>query len=277
MVAPARSPACTPAPPVLHVPHQPVPVCILAQGPTRCAVHDLISRRRGLTRRVSVPAPDSFPRGRGSAGVRSCETGPSPRGTGAQSPAAGASCFRDLRPRLARRIAVGDVGERTFGARGASGRGAETLRVTLTVHGKERDGEQFVFTEPGSLIFDRSQDALCRIRNDRYVSRHHFMLLISPSEICLRDLNSASGTKVDGRLCGGHPFPRRGATSGATTGARYSVAVLVDGSQIEGGCTRVTVSVETDQCDPTTPESARCRPPRDPRRLSLAGRLAPRT
>ena len=122
------------------------------------------------------------------------------------------------------------------------------MKVTLTVHGQEHDGQTFVFTEPGSMLFGRSEKAQCRIANDPYVSRAHFLLLINPPDVRLRNLSQTNGTELDGKsykqtepvatdsaaptLVKGHPI------------GKSAEAVVRNGSQIEVGYTRISVAIE---------------------------------
>lgn len=121
------------------------------------------------------------------------------------------------------------------------------MKVTLTVHGKERDGEKFEFTEPGTLLFGRSEKAQCRIRNDKYVSRSHFLLLINPPEVRLRNLSKANGTEVDGVLYRQDTHTDEGSEAQTAVKGEEDEpveAILRDGSEIEAGYTRITVAIE---------------------------------
>jgi hypothetical protein len=139
------------------------------------------------------------------------------------------------------------------------------MKVTITLHGKEHDGRQFVFTEPGSLLFGRSAQAHCQIVGDPYVSRHHFLLFINPPEVRLRNLSRTNGTLVDGTLY----------TQGEDTGVASEAgtllklaspkekpeAILKHGSEIEAGYTKITVAI---QADPDCVDCGRQMPDRVP-------------
>lgn len=137
------------------------------------------------------------------------------------------------------------------------------MKVTLTVHGKEHDGKQFVFTEPGSLLFGRSKRAQCRIERDGYVSRDHFLLLINPPDVRLRNISATNGTEVDGALytCGEIEDDPEAGTLRKDDTPEVEEAVLHDGSEIEVGYTRLTVAIEEDErcevCGRPVPDSKR--------------------
>jgi len=123
------------------------------------------------------------------------------------------------------------------------------MKVTLTVHGQERNGERFEFAEPGSLVFGRSDKAQCQIVHDPYISRFHFLLLINPPEVRLRNLSRTNGTLVDGTL-----YTQQGPMGEAAEAATLvkpaadqhgTEASLHDGSEIEAGYTRITVAIES--------------------------------
>jgi serine/threonine-protein kinase len=123
------------------------------------------------------------------------------------------------------------------------------MKVRLTVHGRERDGECFEFVEPGSLVLGRSDKAQCQIAHDPYVSRFHFLLLINPPEVRLRNLSRTNGTLVDGTL-----YTQEGTTPGAEESQTLvkpaenehgAEAILHDGSEIEVGYTKILVRIES--------------------------------
>ncbi len=138
------------------------------------------------------------------------------------------------------------------------------MKVTLTVHGRERDGEQFVFTEPGSLVFGRSSKAQCQIANDPYVSRYQFLLLINPPAVRLLNLSHSNGTTVDGVL-----HTQEGELDPASeaetlvkplTPQKGASAILRNDSEIEVGYTKIRVAVESTaycvECGQPVPDDA---------------------
>jgi serine/threonine-protein kinase len=122
------------------------------------------------------------------------------------------------------------------------------MKVTLTVHGEEKDGDKFEFTKPSNLLFGRSERAQCRIVNDPYVSRIHFLLLINPPEVRLRNLSQTNGTEVDGVLY------TQSTSSDDMSEAQTLVktdklddtaeAILRNGSEIEVGYTKIEVAID---------------------------------
>lgn len=122
------------------------------------------------------------------------------------------------------------------------------MKVMLTVHGEEKDGDKFEFTKPGNLLFGRSEKAQCRIINDPYVSRMHFLLLINPPEVRLRNLSQTNGTEVDGVLY------TQSMSSDDMSEAQTLVktdklddaaeAILRNGSEIEVGYTKIAVAID---------------------------------
>lgn len=130
------------------------------------------------------------------------------------------------------------------------------MKVTLTIHGKEHDGETFEFTEPGSFLFGSSKRAQCRITGDGYLSRSHFYLLIGPSEVRLSDLQSTNGTEVDGVLYTGGKGDAPGEDEKLDTFVKGEEppageeVILHDGSEIEAGYTKIMVAIEEDaECE----------------------------
>ena len=124
------------------------------------------------------------------------------------------------------------------------------MKVTLTVHGQEKEGEKFEFTKPGNLLFGRSEKAQCCIVNDPYVSRMHFLLLINPPEVRLRNLSQTNGTEVDGVL---YTQSMSENISEAQTLVKVNKpndaveAILRNGIDIVVGYTRITVTIDADK------------------------------
>lgn len=127
------------------------------------------------------------------------------------------------------------------------------MKVTLTIHGKEHDGKKFEFTEPGSFLFGSSKFAQCRITGDPYVSRNHCYLIIDPSEVRLRDLQSTNGTEVDGVLYKGGKSEDEDLEMNTFVKDDDPLldedVLLRHGSDIEVGYTKITVAIEENaQC-----------------------------
>lgn len=78
-------------------------------------------------------------------------------------------------------------------------------RVTMEIVGGPLTGKVYAFTEYCNVVFGRAKDCTECLpwREDRSVSRHHFLLEISPPDVRVRDLGSSLGTLVNGRKVGG--------------------------------------------------------------------------
>jgi hypothetical protein len=96
--------------------------------------------------------------------------------------------------------------------------------VTLTVIDGPHQGERHVFQQHDTLMVGRAADAQWRLIKDPYFSRYHFRIEANPPACLLVDLQSRSGTFVNGRLA--------------------QQALLSDGDIISGGDTRIRVNVQ---------------------------------
>ena len=76
-------------------------------------------------------------------------------------------------------------------------------RVTIEIVGGPMTGRSFEFTEHDTFLFGRMADCHACLPDDPAVSRHHFILEVSPPQARLRDLGSLNGTSVNGELFGG--------------------------------------------------------------------------
>src|SRR6476620_10926355 len=75
-------------------------------------------------------------------------------------------------------------------------------------------GHTFVFDTHDTLLCGRLADCQVCLPDDRFVSRHHFLLEVNPPDARLRDLGSLHGTFVNGHKYGGrdkHETPEEGA------------------------------------------------------------------
>ncbi|MFM7129271.1 MAG: protein kinase domain-containing protein, partial [bacterium] len=63
-------------------------------------------------------------------------------------------------------------------------------------------GQTFSFDRHETFIFGRSSKADCRVEDDGYISRYHFILEINPPVCMLKDMGSRNGTKVNGQRVG---------------------------------------------------------------------------
>jgi hypothetical protein len=100
------------------------------------------------------------------------------------------------------------------------------MQVNLRVLAGPYTGRVFCFTQPDTFLIGRSNDAHLCLTDDKFFSRHHCLLEITPPHCFLRDLGSTNGTFVNGE--------------------RVTETYLENGAQIQGGETvlRVEVSIE---------------------------------
>ncbi len=121
-----------------------------------------------------------------------------------------------------------------------------TATVELNVLQGELKGRAVTFEQPGCVLFGRAGDAALRVENDPFVSRHHFLLEISPPFVLLSDLGSTNGVYVNDRLYGG-----RDAGRGLLRPASKAT-FLSDGDQIVVGQNRISVSIDEGAVPGTT-------------------------
>ncbi len=113
------------------------------------------------------------------------------------------------------------------------------MRVTLRVVEGPHAGRTFTFDRPDTFLIGRAETAHFCLPDDRYFSRHHCLLEISPPRVFLRDLNSTNGTYVNG--------------------VRVETAHLKNGDRIQGGRTVIEVEVsvviedQKSENEPTVP------------------------
>src|SRR6185295_13630012 len=99
------------------------------------------------------------------------------------------------------------------------------MQVDLKVLAGPYEGRVFCFTQPDTFLIGRSNDAHLCLTHDKFFSRNHCLLEITPPHCFLRDLGSTNGTFVNGQ--------------------RVSEAFLENGAQIQGGETLLLVEVST--------------------------------
>src|ERR1051325_1157119 len=97
------------------------------------------------------------------------------------------------------------------------------MQVNLKVLAGPYKDRVFCFTQPDTFLIGRTADSHLYLPDDRFFSRHHCMLEISPPHCLLRDLGSTNGTFVNGR--------------------KVSEASLQHGDQIQGGESVLQVEV----------------------------------
>jgi hypothetical protein len=104
------------------------------------------------------------------------------------------------------------------------------MQVDLRVLAGPYHGRVFCFTQPDTFLIGRSKEAHLCLTDDKFFSRNHCLLEISPPRCFLRDLGSTNGTFVNGQ--------------------RVSEAFLENGAQIQGGETVLRVEVGTGPAGP---------------------------
>jgi len=117
------------------------------------------------------------------------------------------------------------------------------MRVEINVIAGPAKGYRFTFDKPDCFLFGRAADAHVSLPDDRYVSRQHFFLEISPPECKLRDLDSKNGVFVNGVRYGGRKSPEAGVNQ-APKGANE--VYLKDGDEIAVGKTRIKVFIQSE-------------------------------
>lgn len=99
------------------------------------------------------------------------------------------------------------------------------MQVNLRVLEGPYQGRVFCFTQPDTFLIGRSPEAHLCLPDDRFFSRNHCLLEITPPHCFLRDLGSMNGTFVNGQ--------------------RVAEAFLEHGALIQGGETVLLVEVST--------------------------------
>jgi serine/threonine-protein kinase len=109
------------------------------------------------------------------------------------------------------------------------------MQVDLRVLAGPYKGRVFCFTQTDTFLIGRSNDAHLCLTDDKFFSRHHCLLEITPPHCFLRDLGSTNGTFVNGK--------------------RVSEAFLENGAQIQGGETVLRVEVSAGETPAGGPEA----------------------
>jgi serine/threonine-protein kinase len=99
------------------------------------------------------------------------------------------------------------------------------MQIDLRVLGGPYKGRVFSFTQSDTFLIGRTSDAHLYLPEDKFFSRHHCLLEITPPHCFVRDLGSTNGTFVNGR--------------------KVTEAFLKNGDQIQGGQTVLRVEVST--------------------------------
>jgi eukaryotic-like serine/threonine-protein kinase len=101
------------------------------------------------------------------------------------------------------------------------------MQVILRVQAGPYKGRVFTFNQPDTFLIGRANESHLCLTDDRFFSRHHCLLEISPPRCFLRDLGSTNGTFVNGQ--------------------RVREVFLNNGDQIQGGATILLVEVVAEQ------------------------------
>jgi len=104
------------------------------------------------------------------------------------------------------------------------------MQVNLKVLAGPYKGRIFNFTQPDTFLIGRTDDSHLCLPEDKFFSRHHCLLEITPPRCFLRDLGSTNGTFVNGQ--------------------RVAEARLKSGDQIQGGETVLLVEVSASETNP---------------------------
>ncbi len=115
------------------------------------------------------------------------------------------------------------------------------MHVEIKVTEGPAKGQTFTFREPDCFLFGRAADARISLADDPYISRHHFLLEISPPDCRVTELNSKNGMFVNGVRYGGRKPPEPGVIQ-APAGDRE--VRLKDGDEIAVGDTVMKVRIE---------------------------------
>lgn len=99
------------------------------------------------------------------------------------------------------------------------------MQIDLRVLAGPYKGRVFSFTQSDTFLIGRTGDAHLYLPEDKFFSRHHCLLEITPPHCFLRDLGSTNGTFVNGQ--------------------KVTEAFLQNGDQIQGGETVLRVEVST--------------------------------
>lgn len=115
-------------------------------------------------------------------------------------------------------------------------------KVTLNITQGPARGQKHEFEEHDTLILGRMPDCkICFPDDDLTLSRHHFLLELTPPKACLRDLGSKNGTYVNGKKYGGRAkdeTPEQGAQHS------YPQVELKDGDEVCAGETHIQVLIQ---------------------------------
>lgn len=111
------------------------------------------------------------------------------------------------------------------------------MRMTLKILDGPEAGTVRTFSSGERVLIGRAPDAVIRLQNDPYISRHHAVIEVETSFVRMRDLNSQNGFQVNGTPCGGDN------DKGLHPGSEI---VLHNRDRVEVGSSAFTVRIEGD-------------------------------
>jgi pSer/pThr/pTyr-binding forkhead associated (FHA) protein len=121
-----------------------------------------------------------------------------------------------------------------------------SAKVILQVISGPIRGEVFKFENHDTFIFGRGEECHAKLPEDRYVSRHHFLLEVNPPTASIRDLGSLNGTHVNGVRYGGRKARPASADDTPNPGPETD---LRDGDAIIVGKTKIRVRIKLPQAE----------------------------
>lgn len=117
------------------------------------------------------------------------------------------------------------------------------MQVEIHVIEGPAKGQHFTFDQPDCFLVGRTADAHISLPDDPYLSRQHFLLVISPPECKLTDLDSKNGVFVNEIRYGGRKPPNKGVKQ-APKGVNE--VCLKNNDIITVGNTRIKISIQPD-------------------------------
>ncbi|MEI8372856.1 MAG: protein kinase [Planctomycetota bacterium] len=121
-----------------------------------------------------------------------------------------------------------------------------SAKVVLQVISGPIQGKVFEFENHDTFIFGRGEECHAKLPEDRYVSRHHFLLEVNPPTASIRDLGSLNGTHVNGVRYGGRKARPASTSGNPNLGPETE---LRDRDVIFVGKTKIRVRIKIPQTD----------------------------
>lgn len=115
-----------------------------------------------------------------------------------------------------------------------------SAKVTLTIKEGAGQGREFTFLSHDTFLLGRNTDCHVCIKDDDFISRHHFIMEACPPQASLRDLGSLNGTFVNKKCYGGR---KKGETPEQGAKRAYPEVELKHGDLICVGNTTLEVGI----------------------------------